>query len=125
MSDKLVSEEINSMPSLTRFDLKLTPLPKLEETPQSTDGSKIQNESFDPDMYDPDNLLPREEDADWFEVIDKPINLRGRILTVKPINESLKIPDLELRPSPPCPKCDISPWLSSTVEPDINIKSLY
>jgi hypothetical protein len=93
--------------------------------------SKLPDGSFDPDMYDPDNLLPQEEDADWFEVIDKPINLKGRLLRlenplgINTINESLKIPNLDLRPSPPCPKMNVSPWLNSTVEPDTNIKSLY
>lgn len=93
--------------------------------PKLTDGS------LDPDMYDPDNLLPQEEDADWFEVIDKPVNLKGRLLRlenplgINTIAESLKIPNLDLRPSPPCPKFDVSPWNNSSVEPDTNIKSLY
>lgn len=92
---------------------------------------KLIDGSFDPDMYDPDNLLPQEEDADWFEVIDKPINLKGRLLRlenplgINTINESLKIPNLDIRPSPPCPKMNVSPWNNSTVEPDTNIKSLY
>ncbi len=93
--------------------------------PKLTDGS------LDPDMYDPDNLLPQEEDSDWFEVIDKPVNLKGRLLRlenplgINTIAESLKIPNLDLRPSPPCPKFDVSPWNNSSVEPDTNIKSLY
>jgi hypothetical protein len=87
--------------------------------------------SFDPDMYDPENLLPQEMDEDWFEVIDKPINLKGRLLRlenplgINTINETLKIPNLDLRPSPPCPKFNVSPWNNSTVEPDTNIKTLY
>jgi hypothetical protein len=91
----------------------------------------ISDGSFDPDMYDPENLLPQEYDEDWFEVIDKPINLKGRLLRlenplgINTINETLKVPNLDLRPSPPCPKMNISPWNNSTVEPDTNIKTLY
>lgn len=86
--------------------------------------------SFDPDMYDPDNLLPNEFHANWFEVIDEPVSLKGRLLRldqplgVDTVGQTLKVPNLDLRAAPPCPKMAVCPWNNSTVEPDYNIKSL-
>jgi hypothetical protein len=87
--------------------------------------------SFDPDMYDPMNLLPQEKHDDWFEVIDEPVSLKNRHLVslqqplgINTIGQSLKNACLDLRGNPPNPKMSLSPWLNSTIEPDYNIKPL-
>jgi hypothetical protein len=82
------------------------------------------------EMYDPLNLLPQSNDKDWFEVIDKPINLKGRLLRlenplgINTVSDTLKVPNLDLRPVPLCREINGSPWNNSTVEPDTNIKTL-
>lgn len=88
--------------------------------------------SFDPDMYDPENLLPKEHHDDWFETIDEPVALRNRHLVnlqqgngINTQGQSLKIATHDIRGNPPCPKAVVSPWNNSTVEPDFNIKPLY
>ncbi len=88
--------------------------------------------SFDPDMYDPKNLLPDEIHDDWFEVIDEPVALKNRHLInlqqplgINTVGSSLRNASLDLRGNPPCPKVVASPWNQSTIEPDYNIKPLY
>jgi len=41
------------------------------------------------------------------------------------IGQTLKNASWDLRGSIPCPKFVVSPWSNSTIEPDINLKSLY
>lgn len=88
--------------------------------------------SFDPDMYDPMNLLPKEYYDDWFEVIDEPVALKNRHLInlqqplgINTVGQSLKNATHDLRGNPPCPKFSVSPWGNSTIESDFNIKPLY
>jgi hypothetical protein len=87
--------------------------------------------SFDPDMYDPDNLLPQENDLKYFEVIDSQVSLKGRLLRpenplgINTVGVSRKFASHDLRPVPLCPKFGVSPWNNSTAEPDTNIKTMY
>lgn len=99
--------------------------------PSHTRGRKEPSTSFDPDMYDATNLLPKEIRSDWFEVIEEPVNLKNRHLIslqnplgINTIGESLKNANLDLRAAPPCPKMVVGPWNQSTIEPDYNIKPL-
>ncbi len=49
----------------------------------------------------------------------------SKSLGINTINESLKIPNMDLRPTPPCPKFTTSPWMQSSITPDTNVRSLY
>lgn len=87
--------------------------------------------SFDPDMYDPMNLLPQEKHDDWFEVIDEPVALKNRHLIslqqplgIDTIGQSLKNATHDIRGNPPNPKMVVSPWNQSSIEPDFNLKPL-
>lgn len=83
------------------------------------------------DLFVVDKLLPQETNADWFETMPEPIKVKNRHLVnvtrpvgVSTIGGSLKIPNYDIRPSPPCPKFVVSPWMNSSVEQDLNIKGL-
>ncbi len=83
------------------------------------------------DMFDAAQLQPQEHNNDWFDQVPEPINVKNRNLInisrpigVNTIGNSLRNPSLDIRGSPPCPKSVVSPFLNSTIEPDINIKSL-
>lgn len=87
--------------------------------------------SFDPDMYDPDNLLPQENDLNYFEVVDSQVSLKGRLLRpenplgIDTVMQSKKFASHDLRPVPLCPKFGVSPWNNSSAEPDVNIKTMW
>lgn len=83
------------------------------------------------DMFKSDELLPQEMNKDWFEVMPDQIKVKNRHLInvtkpigVNTIGSSLKNPSYDIRGTPSCPKFVVSPWMQSSIEPDINIKGL-
>jgi hypothetical protein len=83
------------------------------------------------DLFKVDKLLPQEVNPDWFEVMPEPIKVKNRHLVnvtrpvgVNTIGSSLKNASYDIRSSPPCPKFVVSPWMQSSIEPDLNIKGL-
>jgi hypothetical protein len=85
----------------------------------------------DEDIFKSENYLPKEANKDWFEVMPEPISIKNRHLInvsrpvgVNTIGSSLRNPSYDLRGSPPNPKFVVSPWMQSTMEPDLNIKGL-
>lgn len=82
------------------------------------------------DLFKVDKLLPQEVHSDWFEVMPEPIKVKNRHLInvtrpvgINTIGSSLKNPSYDLRGNVPCPKFVVSPFLNSSYEPDLNIKS--
>jgi len=83
------------------------------------------------EVFKSDELLPQEMVKDWFEVMPDQIKVKNRHLInvtkpigVNTIGSSLKNPSYDIRGTPPCPKFVVSPWMQSSIEPDINIKGL-
>lgn len=83
------------------------------------------------ELFKVDELLPQEVNKNWFEVMPEPIKVKNRHLInvtrpvgVNTIGTSLKNASYDIRGTPPCPKFVLSPWLQSSIEPDINIKGL-
>ena len=83
------------------------------------------------DLFDVDKVLPQEVHSNWFETPSHPVSVKNRHLVnvVKPIGvntigTSKKNASYDIRRAPPCPKKVLSPWLQSSIDPDINIKTL-
>ena len=90
------------------------------------------NQNCEPeDLFDVDKYLPQEVNDDWFEVQPEPISVKNRHLInitkpigVNTIGTSLRNASYDIRASPSCPKFVVSPFLNSSIEPDINLKPL-
>jgi len=85
----------------------------------------------DEDIFKSEEYLAKETNQNWFEVPPEPISIKNRHLInisrpigVNTIGNSLRNPSYDLRGSPPNPKFIVSPWMQSTIEPDLNIKGL-
>lgn len=85
----------------------------------------------DEELFDVDQLLPKEENEDWFEAPAEAISVKNnhlinlsRPLGVNIIGHSNKNPSLDIRGTIPNPKNIISPFLQSSIEPDIFDKGL-
>ena len=85
----------------------------------------------DEEIFKSENYLAKETNQSWFEVPPEPISIKNRHLInisrpigVNTIGNSLRNPSYDLRGSPPNPKFIVSPWMQSTIEPDLNIKGL-
>jgi len=84
------------------------------------------------DLFDVDKVLPQEVTDDWFTVLPEPISVKNRHLinVTKPIGintigTSLRNSSYDIRGAPSCPKSVISPFLNSSIEPDLNFKPLF
>ena len=88
------------------------------------------NQNCDPeDLFDVDKYLPQEVNDDWFEVQKEPISIKNRHLInitkpigINTIGQSLRNASWDIRGTPANPKIVVSPWLISSIEPDINVK---
>lgn len=81
------------------------------------------------DLFNADNYLPQVSNKDWFDVPPEPVNVKNRHLinVTRPIGvdsvaSSKKNASHDIRGSPVCPKFVVSPWLQSSIDPDINNK---
>jgi len=91
------------------------------------------NQDCEPeDLFDVDKYLPQEVNDSWFEVEPEPISVKNRHLInitkpigVNTIGSSKRIASHDLRAQYPNPKFVVSPFLNSSVEPDLNIKPLF
>lgn len=78
------------------------------------------------------DLLPIDENKDWFQVPNKEFNLMQAVdlevpeikIGVDTVGQSRKNATYDLRAAPPCPKFVVSPWSNSTIDPDYNTKPL-
>lgn len=90
------------------------------------------NQNCEPeDLFDVDKYLPQEVNDDWFEVQPEPISVKNRHLInitkpigINTIGTSLKNASYDIRGTPANPKYVVSPFLNSSIEPDVNLKPL-
>jgi len=77
------------------------------------------------------DYLPQESHAGWFEVPATTVEIEDANLIdnrdfigVNTIGTSKRISNLDIRPRPPNPRVQVSPWNQSTVDPDLNTQCL-
>lgn len=123
--------EFNNNQSNPRENSKFTPITD-ENTFHPYTAENQENKNTPEDLFDTSKLLPSETRTDWFEVMPDPINIKNRHLittsrhiAVNTIGSSLRNPTYDLRPAPPNPKFVPGPWNQTTIEPDINGKSIF
>ena len=76
------------------------------------------------EMFNVDNLLPKEKNPDWFDSVPEPINVKdkrliniNRPMGVNTVGTSRKNASSDMRGSIPSPKFT-PPWGISSIEPD-------
>lgn len=84
-------------------------------------------------LYNPEQLLPKDAaNSKWSQVNPagqgdvKNQNLltAGYHIGINTQGNSLRNPSYDIRPTIPNPRVAVSPWMQSTIEPDLNIRSL-
>jgi len=96
----------------------------------SYSASSPRKELNDDDKFNASALLPQEEKQDWFEdVTPQKIKNRHLINIYRPIGvntviTSRKNGSLDLRGNPVNPKTFVSPFLNSSIEPDVNARGI-
>lgn len=94
-----------------------------------SNGKKIK--MTDEEMFNASNLLPKDTNADWFDVMPEAVSVKNKHLInisrpigINTIGTTNKNPSYDLRGTIPNPKFIASPWLQSSIEPDINNRGL-
>ena len=80
------------------------------------------------DMLSPEELKPQDNSSLWAQVNPEGAgSLKGRNflqaghnIGINTVGQTLRNPNLGLRSEPPNPQVKVSPWLQSTIEPDVN-----
>lgn len=91
------------------------------------------NQNCSPEnLFKANNYLPKEVNDDWWELVPEAVSVKNRHLInitrpigINTIGQSLKNASHDIRGSVANPKYVTSPWLNSSIEPDINLKPLY
>ena len=77
--------------------------------------------------YDPSELLPKDINSQWAQLNPagsadfKNVNLlkAGSLIGIDTIGSTLRNANLQERSEPPNPTTSVSPWLNTTIEPDL------
>ncbi len=77
--------------------------------------------------YDPSELLPKDMNSQWAQLNPagsadfKNVNLlkAGHLIGIDTVGSTLRNANLQERSEPPNPTTSVSPWLNTTIEPDL------
>lgn len=83
---------------------------------------------YQKEQLKPDELLPQDKNSVWAQVNpvgvgalkDKNFLLSGHHVGINTVGQTLRNANLQLRSEPPNPQTVVSPWIQSTIEPDMN-----
>lgn len=84
------------------------------------------------EQLNPAELLPRDVNSQWAavnpagagDIQGKNFLSAGALVGVNTIGQSLRNANRQLRSEPPCPQMKVSPWQQSTIEPDLQRRTL-
>jgi hypothetical protein len=118
----------NEIPNMDGGVLGDSRMQKLNADTKLTD--ERESSCFPKDQLTPDELLPQDSSSTWAQVNpeghgtlkDKNFLQCGYHIGINTVGQTLRNANLQLRSEPPCPQVQVSPWLQSTIEPDVNRK---
>ncbi len=95
--------------------------------PTGDAGNQVPNNCFPRQALTPSELLPKDTDSVWAQVnpqgqgdlAGKNFLSAGYNLGVQTVGTSRRNPNMQIRSDPPCPQVAVSPWLQSTIQPDL------
>ena len=112
------------------------PVPNLEKNtngdPFGLKGNQFPNDTYPKDKLTASELLPSDPNSKWAQVNpagqgelgDQNFLEAGFHMGTNTVGQTMRNPNLQLRSEPPCPQVKVSPWMQTTIEPDINRKPL-
>jgi len=87
---------------------------------------------FPREQINPADLLPADANGQWAQanpqgagdIHGKNFLSAGALIGINTIGQSLRNANLQLRAEPPCPQVKVSPWMNTTIEPDLGRRPL-
>jgi len=91
-------------------------------------GNQFPADCFPKDQLNPADLLPGDANSTWAKVApngqgelgDVNFLTSGYHVGINTVGSSLRNANWQLRSDPPCPVVQVSPWLQSTITPDLS-----
>ncbi len=103
-----------------------------EESPETAMMENFQNENpvQQSQQLSAAELLPNDNSSQWAQVYptgegslkDRNFLQAGYHIGINTVGQTLRNANLQLRSEPPAPQVKVSPWLQSTIEPDLGRK---
>jgi len=99
-----------------------------KENPVERDMRNAQMMGVGGDQLSAQDLLPQDKSSTWASVNPegqgtlegKNFLQAGYHIGINTVGQTLRNANLQLRSEPPCPQVQVSPWLQSTIEPDVS-----
>lgn len=100
-----------------------------EQDPGVMATQETQNE-YPKQQLTSQELLPQDNSSQWAQVYptgegslkDRNFLQAGYHIGINTVGQTLRNANLQLRSEPPCPQVKVSPWIQSTIEPDLGRK---
>ena len=94
---------------------------------ESFSNDRVETE-FPKNTLTAEQLLPQDTNSTWNQVNpsgvgslkDRNFLQSGFHIGINTVGQTLRNANLQLRSEPPCPMIKVSPWMTSTIEPDVS-----
>jgi hypothetical protein len=94
--------------------------------------NRLPNECYPRDVLTPQDLLPQDSNSTWAQTVpsgqgslgDQNFLNAGFHVGINTVGQSLRNANMQLRSEPANPQLKVSPWLQTTIEPDINRRAM-
>lgn len=100
--------------------------------PTGLQNNQVPNDCYPKDQLSPSELLPTDANSKWSQVnptgqgdlVDQNFINAGQHIGVNTVGQSMRNPNYQLRSEPANPQEKVSPWMQSTIGPDVSRRSL-
>lgn len=94
--------------------------------------NRLPSECYPKDVLTPQDLLPGDSNSTWAQTVpagqgslgDQNFLNAGFHVGINTVGQSLRNANLQLRSEPPNPQVKVSPWLQTTIDPDVNRRAM-
>ena len=105
--------------------------PQNNQANNNQGNNRLPNECYPKDTLTPQDLLPQDANSTWAQTVpagqgslgDQNFLNAGFHVGINTVGQSLRNANLQLRSEPPNPQVKVSPWLQTTIDPDVNRKA--
>jgi hypothetical protein len=138
--EQTINKETLETPSADTNSMILNAAPADVDSNEPTMGTENSNPAvenirnqgcFPKEQLTANDLLPQNNSSTWAQVNpsgegnlkDKNFLQAGHHIGINTVGQTLRNANLQIRSEPPNPQVIVSPWLQSTINPDMNRKS--
>lgn len=116
------------VPPMPQAQPPMEAMQSMAQNPVERDMQNAASMNMGRDQLTADDLLPQDKSSVWASVnpegegslANKNFLQAGFHIGINTVGQTLRNANLQLRSEPPNPQVQVSPWLQSTIEPDVS-----